>query len=319
MTLILILALIIIYPFSLSYAQSESKEIKLRIGKHQDFYRIVLYLSDENIKNLINLKSAKDNKIRISIPREIQIEFNGKILSDTETINSINFKRIENEMIVETPSFENLKFYKLDSPLRFIIDIFVNQPTADESIYGRKFTIIIDPGHGGKDFGISKEQVHEKDIALSVAKELSLMLSKQNIKNFLTRQYDEYVPIKKRLQKADKLKSGIFFSIHVANQDRFIIYYYSRKEPSEDNKKKSLPLEKFISFLHSKIRKEFSDVVLIENMQVYNAKTLNLPFVLVEIPRKTLRKDREYTNKIVEILSQSIIELSDFKYRAKNG
>lgn len=319
MTLILILVLIIMYPFSLSYAQSELKEIKLRIGKHRDFYRIVFYLSDEKMKNLINLKSAKDNKIRISIPREIQIEFKGKILSDTETINSFNFKRNENEMIFETPTFENLKFYKLDSPHRFIIDIFFNQLTADESIYSRKFTVIIDPGHGGKDFGISKEQGYEKDIALLVAKELSLRLSKQNIQNFLTRQFDEYVPIKKRLQKANELKYGIFFSIHVANQDRFIIYYYSKREPSEDNKKKSLSMEKFISFLRSKIVEEFSDAVLIEKMQVYDAKTLKLPFVLIEIPKKTLANDRKYINKIVEILCQSIIEFTDFKSRAKNG
>ena len=43
----------------------------------------------------------------------------------------------------------------------------------------KEFTVIIDPGHGGKDIGATENGVKEKDINLKVAKYLESLIKKK--------------------------------------------------------------------------------------------------------------------------------------------
>lgn len=75
-------------------------------------------------------------------------------------------------------------------------------------------TIVIDPGHGGKDPGAVSQTRQEKQIVLSLSKTLRDLLIKKGYHAQLTRETDVYIPIRKRTQFATDQKADLFISIH---------------------------------------------------------------------------------------------------------
>ncbi len=75
---------------------------------------------------------------------------------------------------------------------------------------------MLDPGHGGEDPGaIGKYKTREKDIVLQIARKLSAMIKREpNMKVFMTRNEDVFIPLKVRVAKARKQRADLFVSIH---------------------------------------------------------------------------------------------------------
>lgn len=107
----------------------------------------------------------------------------------------------------------------------------------------RKYVIVVDAGHGGKDPGcIGKGGTREKDIVLSVAKKLKNKLDANGFKTYLTRDGDKYLKLADRAAIAEKRKADLFISLHAnANPSRkmkgFSIYTLSEKASDEEAKK----------------------------------------------------------------------------------
>ncbi|MDW2995054.1 MAG: N-acetylmuramoyl-L-alanine amidase [Alphaproteobacteria bacterium] len=107
----------------------------------------------------------------------------------------------------------------------------------------RKYVIVIDAGHGGKDPGcIGKGGTREKDIVLSVARKLKSKLDANGFKTYLTRSDDRYLKLAERASIAEKRKADLFISLHAnANPNRavkgFSIYTLSEKASDEEAKK----------------------------------------------------------------------------------
>lgn len=80
----------------------------------------------------------------------------------------------------------------------------------------RKYTIVIDPGHGGADPGaIGKGGVREKNITLQVAKQLARQLEETGrYKAVLTRNTDVYIRLRERVAFSRRVKGDLFISIH---------------------------------------------------------------------------------------------------------
>lgn len=81
----------------------------------------------------------------------------------------------------------------------------------------QQWTIAIDPGHGGKDPGaIGKNLgIYEKNVTLSIARELKALLDKDpNFKGVLTRSSDYYISVPERSEIARKYKANFLVSIH---------------------------------------------------------------------------------------------------------
>ncbi len=77
--------------------------------------------------------------------------------------------------------------------------------------------IIIDPGHGGKDFGASGivKGVYEKDITLAIAKKLAVRLREElHCEVILTRTTDRYLTLEERTALANTKNADLFISIH---------------------------------------------------------------------------------------------------------
>lgn len=89
----------------------------------------------------------------------------------------------------------------------------VSVPAARAS---RDIIVVIDPGHGGKDPGATGiKKIHEKDVVLSIAKKLQLLINQQpGFKAVLTRNGDYYLTLRERLTIARKNKADMFIAIH---------------------------------------------------------------------------------------------------------
>ncbi|ARP91563.1 N-acetylmuramoyl-L-alanine amidase [Bordetella genomosp. 9] len=89
---------------------------------------------------------------------------------------------------------------------------------SDTPKLGRKrmLTIALDPGHGGEDPGASgRTGLREKDVVLRIAHRLKALIDAQpNMRAYLTRDDDYFVPLHVRVQKARRVRADLFVSIH---------------------------------------------------------------------------------------------------------
>ncbi|RKP51607.1 N-acetylmuramoyl-L-alanine amidase [Cohnella endophytica] len=99
-------------------------------------------------------------------------------------------------------------------------------------------TIVIDPGHGGKDVGsIGKDDIYEKDITLPTALKLKQELEKTGATVIMTRETDEKLPLEQRVDIANANMADLFISIHFdAYKDSSVsgmtTYYYKKEDES---------------------------------------------------------------------------------------
>lgn len=86
----------------------------------------------------------------------------------------------------------------------------------------KKFTVVIDAGHGGKDVGATDNGVMEKNINLKVARQLEALIKKKlkNTNVVMTRDNDTYLTLQQRADKANKAQGDIFISIHTNSVDK---------------------------------------------------------------------------------------------------
>jgi N-acetylmuramoyl-L-alanine amidase len=85
----------------------------------------------------------------------------------------------------------------------------------------KKFTIVLDAGHGGSDVGTNRRyedlgKIQEKDITLAIVLKLGRMLEKdKGYKVIYTRKIDEFPSLTSRTTLANRSKADLFLSIHV--------------------------------------------------------------------------------------------------------
>ena len=80
----------------------------------------------------------------------------------------------------------------------------------------RLIIVALDPGHGGEDPGaIGPGGTREKDVVLQIALRLRDRINQlPNMRAYLTRDADFFVPLHIRVQKARKVQADLFISIH---------------------------------------------------------------------------------------------------------
>lgn len=80
----------------------------------------------------------------------------------------------------------------------------------------RLVIVALDPGHGGEDPGaIGPSGTREKDVVLQIALRLRDRINQQpNMRAYLTRDADFFVPLHIRVQKARRVQADLFISIH---------------------------------------------------------------------------------------------------------
>jgi len=76
-------------------------------------------------------------------------------------------------------------------------------------------TVVLDPGHGGKDSGaVGQRKVYEKLAVLNIAKQVKAHLEAKKIQVRMTRTSDTYPTLPQRTDYAAKVGADLFVSIH---------------------------------------------------------------------------------------------------------
>ena len=121
-----------------------------------------------------------------------------------------------------------------DKPHRLVLDLYnktSNTSKTVKSITGkpkgsdnatkvkrklRDILVVVDAGHGGEDPGaIGPKKIKEKVVVLDIAKKLAALINqKKGYKAILTRNGDYFIPLRKRRDKARKLRADLFVSVH---------------------------------------------------------------------------------------------------------
>lgn len=114
-------------------------------------------------------------------------------------------EKIERELGRPGPSIK-ISFYKREEK-----QISKKKPKKQRFIN----TIVIDPGHGGKDSGaVGPRGLTEKEVVLKIAKELKKILIKKGFTVLITRKDDSFVPLRQRSTLANNSGADLFVSIH---------------------------------------------------------------------------------------------------------
>lgn len=75
-------------------------------------------------------------------------------------------------------------------------------------------TVVLDPGHGGRDNGACSPYEKEKNFSLDVARRVRNELKKAGVRVILTRNTDSFVGLADRAAVVNRLKNAIFVSLH---------------------------------------------------------------------------------------------------------
>ncbi|MFP9113190.1 N-acetylmuramoyl-L-alanine amidase family protein [Flavobacterium sp. RHBU_3] len=104
---------------------------------------------------------------------------------------------------------------KRNTELKQAFWLFIISCTVTFAQSGAKFRVVIDPGHGGKDFGAVYNGFVEKNIALNIALRAGKLLEADSfIDVTFTRSADEFVTQADRAAVANRSSADIFISIH---------------------------------------------------------------------------------------------------------
>ncbi len=142
-------------------------------------------------------------------------------------------------VVIDIKSFDNYKVFSLNDPFRVVVDVWAEKSTSpapssttpppqkqtDDSGTGTLVqqlalgvkTIVIDPGHGGKDPGALgyRSGVQEKSVVLNIARKLAKKMKSQLGCNIiLTRSTDKYLPLEGRTAIANTQNADLFISLH---------------------------------------------------------------------------------------------------------
>ncbi|MGD2029110.1 MAG: N-acetylmuramoyl-L-alanine amidase [Desulfobacterales bacterium] len=153
-------------------------------------------------------------------------------------------------VVVDIKSIETYKIFSLKHPFRVVLDLSGDSMVAGPTVKSQKKAsktkaqkrskrasakrlqrdrplIVIDPGHGGHDFGSYGylKKVYEKDITLQIAGRLAKKIRKKlPYEVLLTRNSDAYLTLEERTAIANTKNADLFISIHANDSGNQSIY-----------------------------------------------------------------------------------------------
>jgi N-acetylmuramoyl-L-alanine amidase len=247
-------ALFVASVHSTAYCDTRRAEVKnIRHWSNPRYTRVVIDLSRKTGHNYHLLK--KDPSIKK--PRRLYIDIQGATLAKDlaksipigdgllKAVRAGQYDKDTVRVVLDIESLEDYKVFPLTNPYRIVVDI--TGTVKDQTVAAREGpvtkakepvpsspapatkggatppgalkikTIVIDPGHGGKDPGaIGKRGLKEKDITFKLSKMLKRELQRKlDSKIILTRTKDVYIPLDERTAIANMKEADLFISIHV--------------------------------------------------------------------------------------------------------
>ena len=254
---IIFLLFVIWNPFLL-YSEDEVTVSKLRISSIQGGLRVIIDADQSLAYEVFSLKNP--NRLVVDLAKTNFSEdfsfpatkgfikgirfgsFNNDVSRIVFDLNS-SVKKIKSR--VRKPSSGSKRTLNID------IENYINIRTLNEKNKklekkqiknfkkkyprNKKLTIVIDPGHGGKDPGTSYQNlISEKEIVLNFSSILKKKLEKVGYRVYLTRGADNFIELKERVKFAKRKGADLFISVHAdaskySSTRGFSVYTLSKK------------------------------------------------------------------------------------------
>ena len=218
-------------------------------------------------------------------------------------------------VVVDIKSFENYNIFSLKDPFRIVLDIrgegapqtTRKQPPVVVPDDGSRVPpnalarqlalgvsrIVIDPGHGGKDYGAPgfKKGIHEKYVVMQIANRLAKKIRKElKCEVLLTRTRDKFLTLEERTAFANTKNADLFISIHTnSHRDRraFGIETYFLNLATDDESIRVAAFENATS------TKNISDLQNILNDLMQNAKINESSRLAVHVQTSLIERLKE--------------------------
>jgi N-acetylmuramoyl-L-alanine amidase len=227
----------------------------VRHWSNPNYTRVVVYLDRETdyVHRLLKKDPVIDKPPRLYVDlsnatmgegKQKNIPINDDLLSDARaaryTLDSVR-------VVMDIKSFDTYKVFSLRDPFRIVVDVWgkngapaaaqgqdpetAETPRGSALDRGRKIPrgalakqlalgvrrIVVDPGHGGKDFGAPgfTPGIHEKDVVLEISKRVARKIREElNLEAVMTRSDDRYLTLEERTAFANTRGADLFVSIH---------------------------------------------------------------------------------------------------------
>ncbi len=234
-----------------------SRVSDIRHWSNDDTTRVVIELDGEFIyedhlikapdRLFFDIKSAFIN----SPLKDGPIEINDGLL---KSVRTSQYDSETVRVVLDLANINNYKTLKLPDPPRLVVDVFTTDPAdaksrplivdgntpgarpdvkAPTGITGNQdlslarqmglcvATIVIDPGHGGKDSGaVGRHGLQEKDVVLDIGRRLKAIIERElGCRVVMTRDRDVFIELDERPTVARNNNADLFISIH-ANASR---------------------------------------------------------------------------------------------------
>ena len=234
-------------------------EVSLRFSRQETAVRVVFESDEDTIRNAS--VTANPASVRLEFPSRVDL----KIQSDFP----FELIRKDKVVVMNLRDVTDVRAYRLTAPARIVVDMKTvaqapkeprkpeqkplqqqtgqtaqkpqepsaarpaEQPQAGEK--GKKVkTVMIDAGHGGYDSGIISADAKEKDVNLSLAKDLYNALAKKGYSVLMTRKVDQPSSLTERINFSGSKNHEVFISIHASSSERFAVYTATGDEQGAD-------------------------------------------------------------------------------------
>ncbi|MGD9638111.1 MAG: N-acetylmuramoyl-L-alanine amidase [Alphaproteobacteria bacterium] len=172
-----------------------------------------------------------------------------------------------------------------------------NDNAINEVSNSNKKTIILDPGHGGRDPGaIGISGVFEKEITLATGLELKKRLEKTGkYKVIMTRSKDQTLSLRKRVEIGRQARGDLFISLHadsIGKRDVKGLSIYTLSEKASDNEAAALA-----------VRENKADIIA--GIDLYNELPEVANFLIDLTRRETMNLSAEYATIMVNEMVKS--------------
>jgi len=293
---LLLIALLMTVPL---FAQKKT-DVLLKFSTQDRIIRIVLQ-SEEPF--LTNAKTTTS-------PSQIKIEFPGPFQLKAQEALPFEVLPADKLLTINLKEKGEIKLFKLSSPARIVLDI---QRGEKQPVQIPSKIFVIDAGHGGYDYGITSNDMKEKDISLGLAQDLDTTLSKRGKKVFLTRKGDQHMSLIERIKFANQKTPDIFLSFHSSMSENFVLYLAKFKEGSNEpvdqysllsRQRKYIGKSKALyENIGKALKDEFKKSVVFREMSLPILNSIGTAAVVVEYPSpKFIAYDQPMKTRLINAI-----------------
>lgn len=208
-----------------------AKVTNARLWESPEYTRLVLDLS-KPVNHKIMMLNGPSRLVLDILNADKALSFDGLALKGTPIVGVRSAKRNKGDLrvVLDLKEDADPKSFLLKPNEqygnRLVVDLYTKskkKKAAHKTVIKavpkgqkRDIIVVIDPGHGGEDPGaIGPNRLKEKDVVLSIAKELKKQINaRKGFKAYLTREKDYYIGLRKRTRIARSYNTDLLVSVH---------------------------------------------------------------------------------------------------------